>query len=267
MSQLVAAAPHLQAQDRQLTGIVLDAGTQRPLPGVEVRVLETQGTTTTEANGRFVLRGLPDRAVTLELRRLGYRRLQHRVETSAASIRILLSETAIELDELVVTGTPAATEKRAIGNAVSRFSGRDVVESTSVNEMQQLLNGRVPGLVQMPSAGNVGTGGLTRIRGIGSMSLPNRPVVYVDGVRVDNSERVGPSLRNGRQTSRINDINPEDIETVEVIKGPGRCHPLRNGSIPRRDSDHHEKRQGRSSSLRRRYPAGQHLVHERGRTH
>jgi outer membrane cobalamin receptor len=146
------------------------------------------------------------------LSRLGYRQLRHELKSGETNVRLALTESAVELDELVVTGTPGATAKRALGNSVDRISARDEVESTSVNEMQQLLNGRVPGLSEMLTSGNVGTGGLTRIRGINSMALTNGPIVYVDGVRVDNSERVGPSIRNGKQVSRINDHNPEDIE-------------------------------------------------------
>ena len=87
-------------------------------------------------------------------------------------------------------------------------------------DVQDVLATRVPGLMIMPTQGNVGTGAIVRIRGVSSLFLPNDPLVYVDGVRVDNNPRAGPLIRGGYNVSRLADIDPEDIETIEVIKGP-----------------------------------------------
>src|SRR5207302_10603086 len=82
------------------------------------------------------------------------------------------------------------------------------------------LGGGAAGLVVLPGAGNIGTGSTMHIRGVSSLALTNQPLIFVDGVRVDNSASGGPSIRDGAQMARINDINPEDIESMEVIKGP-----------------------------------------------
>ena len=107
-----------------------------------------------------------------------------------------------------------------------------------VRDVQDLLKGAAPGVTVRVGQGNVGTGGVIRMRGVTSLSLNNQPLIYVDGIRVNNDFRSGPSIRGGRQTSRINDINPEEIESIEIGTGGG--HALRHGSVQWRDSDHHE---------------------------
>jgi TonB-dependent SusC/RagA subfamily outer membrane receptor len=86
--------------------------------------------------------------------------------------------------------------------------------------VQQLLGQRDPGVVVQPAAGMVGAGSAIRIRGTASLSLTNQPIIYVDGVRIDNNAAGGPSIRQGRTAARLNDFNPEDIESIEIIKGP-----------------------------------------------
>jgi TonB-dependent SusC/RagA subfamily outer membrane receptor len=84
----------------------------------------------------------------------------------------------------------------------------------------QLLSQSSPGIRTPGVQGMVGAGGTIRIRGVSSMALGNQPLLYVDGVRVDNESSTGPNIRGGRMVSRLNDINPEDIESIEIIKGP-----------------------------------------------
>src|SRR5690606_12101427 len=87
--------------------------------------------------------------------------------------------------------------------------------------IQNLLSTQVAGLEVARAGGAVGAGGNTRIRGVGSVTLTGRPLIYVDGVRVDDTEATtSPAFSRGDAPSRINDFNPEDIERIEVIKGP-----------------------------------------------
>ncbi|MHB1225572.1 MAG: SusC/RagA family TonB-linked outer membrane protein, partial [Gemmatimonadaceae bacterium] len=129
---------------------------------------------------------------------------------------------AVELDQLVVTGTAGGTESRAIGNAVSQIKASDIVATQPVQNLQQLLNGRATGVAVIAGSGQVGTGSRVRIRGATSLSLTADPLIYVDGVRVDNAQSTGPISQGfgSRSVSRWNDFNPEDIESIEVIKGP-----------------------------------------------
>src|SRR5690606_29363750 len=95
-------------------------------------------------------------------------------------------------------------------------------ESSLIPNVQGLLNARASNVVVMPGTGMVGTGAKIRIRGASSLSLSNDPLIYVDGVRVDNAQATGPTIQafGSSVISRWNDFNPDDIESIEVIKGP-----------------------------------------------
>src|SRR5690606_27562453 len=96
----------------------------------------------------------------------------------------------------------------------------EVTQASAVNSMQDLLTGRTPGLAFSAGSGGVGTGSAITIRGNGSFNLARDPLIYVDGVRVDNDSQAGPDVGNGRGGSVLDDFNPEDIESIEIIKGP-----------------------------------------------
>src|SRR6185436_7455618 len=84
-----------------------------------------------------------------------------------------------------------------------------------------MLSVNVPGVRIMRASGGIGTGGTTRIRGSGSLSLSNEPLIYIDGVRSNNQAAVRSYGFNGQESpSRVNDLNPEEIESIEVLKGP-----------------------------------------------
>jgi TonB-linked SusC/RagA family outer membrane protein len=193
-----------------------------PVPSVQVQVAGTAFGTTTDASGRFRIGGLDGESVTLEVRRIGFRPARVVATVGSNDVRISLTEQSISLDQVVVTGTPGGQARREIGNAVTTVNAAEVTERGTVNNIQQLLNGRAPGVFVNPATGNVGTGARIRIRGASSLSLSNEPLIYVDGVRVNNAPATGPVNQGFGSTSisRINDINPEDIESIEVIKGP-----------------------------------------------
>ena len=103
-----------------------------------------------------------------------------------------LTQTAIALDEIVVTGTGIATEKRKFGNTIATLDVSTLDDAPIIN-FSQLLAGREPGVVVLPSSGWTGEGAQIRIRGSASLSQSNEPIVYVDGIRVDRSA-AGPSM-------------------------------------------------------------------------
>lgn len=203
-----------------VTGTVIAAGSLRPLQGAQLQVVGTQMGTMTDANGRFRLTQVEGSFVSVIVRMIGYNPKTVELRVGDANARIEITEAVSTLDQMVITGTPGATQMRAIGNAVSQVSAADVMKDAPVSDVQQLLNARVPGLTILPGSGNVGTGSGIRVRGVASLSLSNEPLLYIDGVRANNSPDGGPNIRQGRQVNRLNDINPEDIESIEVIKGP-----------------------------------------------
>ncbi len=218
---LVLAMPRaLVAQGGAVGGKVVDAQSLQPLTGAQVVVAGTNLGGLTDARGRFRITGLTGSQVELRVVMIGYKTATQAVTVGTEDVRIAVSQAAVALEELVVTGTPGQTQMRAVGNSVTKLNTGAVLEAKPVGSVESLLKGEVPGLTVRTGQGNLGTGGVIRVRGVSSLSLSNQPLIYVDGVRVNNDPRAGPSIRGGSQSSRLDDIDPEDIETIQVIKGP-----------------------------------------------
>jgi TonB-linked SusC/RagA family outer membrane protein len=152
---------------------------------------------------------------------VGYRPSRQQVSIGSGETVIAtfeLEQHVLILDEVIVTGTAGGAQKRTLGNAVGNISTADIVESAPVGDVSQLLNARVPGVVIQPPGGHAAAGARILVRGRSSMSLTSDPLVFVDGVRVDN--RMPTSGTNFNATSALNDFNPRDIESIEIIKGP-----------------------------------------------
>jgi TonB-linked SusC/RagA family outer membrane protein len=216
----VSLAASAMVRQDFVAGTVTDASTRRPIASAQVTVIGTILDARTDALGRFRIEGLQGAEVTLRVQVIGYRTITRTVPVGTPNVLIELNETAIMLDEVVVTGTAGRTERRAIGNVVETIRADDVLSTAPVQSVQQLLSQRATGLLQLPSAGQVGTGSPIRLRGTNSMSLRNGPLVYIDGIRMESDPRAGPGTRGGARINRLNDLNPQDIESVEIIKGP-----------------------------------------------
>jgi TonB-linked SusC/RagA family outer membrane protein len=214
--------PAAAAAQGTIGGLVVSAETQQPLGGASVMVSGTDIGTLTNNEGRFLLMRVPGNRVTLRVTMLGHRTTTVEAPVGATDLRVELEESAIELDRIVVTGTVGRQTKRALGNTVTTLDAEEVVEVAPVQTLTELLNGRSPGVAIIHTTGMLGGGNRVRIRGASSFSLSNEPLVYVDGVRVNNDQTSGPINQGfgSRGISRWNDINPEDIESIEIIKGP-----------------------------------------------
>lgn len=217
---LVAQADQGMPQEAVVAGSIVNASSLRPVAGAQIVVVDTQVGGLSDGRGRFRLTGLTGETATLRVVMLGYQEVSQEVRVGDQDIRLALQETAIALDQIIVTGTPGQTRTRAIGNSVGKLDAAEITEFAPASTVQDVLGGRIPGVAVLTGQGNVGTGGVTQVRGLATVSLTNEPLIFVDGIRVNNNPRAGPSIRGGRQVSRINDFNPEDIESIEVIKGP-----------------------------------------------
>lgn len=219
---VMAAALPLTGQTGNITGRVLNASTSQPLVGVQVHIAGLDAGTVTNQAGRFRL-AAPAGTHTVTFESLGFGTVEETVTLGAnqnVELNVALRAEALALDEIVVTGTAGGTQRRAIGNVVATVDAAAVMEVAPVNNVQGLLSQRTAGLIVLPTAGQVGTGSPIRIRGISSMSLANEPIVYIDGVRMDSDPRAGPGTRGGSRVSRLNDLSPEDVASIEIIKGP-----------------------------------------------
>ncbi|HET9984519.1 MAG TPA: SusC/RagA family TonB-linked outer membrane protein [Longimicrobiales bacterium] len=208
------------AQGGVVGGRVLDQASLRALSGAQVVVVGTQQGVVTDADGRFLIQGVSGDRVDVQAVMLGYRAATVSARVGQTDLRIVLEQSAVSLDQIVVTGTPGGEQRRAIGNSVATVRAADVVATQPVGSVQELLNGRAPGVTFTQGGGKVGGGGLINIRGVSSISLNTQPLLYIDGVRVDNDVATGPRVQGGSVASRLSDLNPEDIESIEVIKGP-----------------------------------------------
>ncbi len=219
---LLAVAPvHAQEEGRVL-GVVQEAASLRPVAGATVEVVGTDLAALTDQSGRFLLLNVSGTEVTLRVSSLGYRTTEVTARVGDTDVQIRLGESPIALDEIVITGTAGGEQRRAVGNLVTRVDAVEAVELAPIANLERLINGRAPGVVITPGTGMVGSGSQIRIRGTNSFSLTNQPLLYVDGVRVDNAQSTGISVQGFGSSviSRINDFNPEDIESIEIIKGP-----------------------------------------------
>jgi TonB-linked SusC/RagA family outer membrane protein len=219
---VVAQPTPLPAQQGVIAGVVIDARTQRPLAAAQVAVEGGAGTTTNEA-GQFRLTNVPGSQVTLIVRRVGYRGISEpNVAVGRTDVRLLLTEAPRLLEQMVVTGTAEPVERRALGHAVTTVDAATVQQTAPVQSTANLINGRAPGVVIVGGSGAIGSGPRFRVRGASSLSLSDQPLVYIDGVRMANDVSTGPTTQffGSAVVSRLNDINPDDIESIEVIKGP-----------------------------------------------
>jgi TonB-dependent SusC/RagA subfamily outer membrane receptor len=217
----ICSSTSLHAQGRLVTGRIIDAFSRRPIQGAFVSLGSTRGVTS-DATGHFVLPLQFDTAVTISIQRLGYRSEQRRVVPGGPLLDVELAEAAIELNGIVVTGTAGAVQKRSIGNLVTTIDAAAVTQQVGAPDVGALLNGRAPGVIIMPPTGMVGTGPKVRVRGANSFSLNDQPLIYIDGVRVNNETASGPQVQGfgSAAITRLGDIQPAEIETIEIIKGP-----------------------------------------------
>ena len=206
-------------------GTVVNAGTRRPLSSVQVLVAGTTGSAGAITNDQGVFRLLNVSAGqhTVRTRLIGYAPVAKPVTVVAgetARIAIELSPSALELNAVVSTGTGGGTvEARKLGNTVASVEAPPNAPITSFSDV---LQGREPGVVVLPSSGTTGEGARIRIRGNASLSQSNEPIVYVDGVRIDNGGGFGAGFvgtGGGGRPSRLDDIDPTAIEKIEVLKG------------------------------------------------
>ncbi len=189
----------LAAQNRTVSGKVLDAQ-QQPIVGVAVLVDGTTRGTTTSENGSFTL-DIPAGEVVLNATYLGYIPQKVTVPSSKSEVTIYLQEDAIQLEEAVVIGY--GTQKRVnLTGAVSTVSSKEL-ENRLSHSVTNMLQGSVAGLNITTSSGKPGTSGSINIRGVNSINSAD-PLVVIDGVAGDSGD--------------LNRLNPADIESISVIK-------------------------------------------------
>lgn len=199
------------AQSKQITGKVTDQRDGSPLPGVTVKVKGLKEGTITNADGVFKLNVGPD-ASTLLFSFIGY--ADQEVPVSGRStINVALGSSSKDISEVVVVGYGTQL-KRDVTGSISKINAKEI-EDIPVASFEQAIQGKAAGVVIESGSGKVGQGIKVRIRGTSSISASSQPLYIVDGMPVESSLQ---SDANNEVTNPLVDINPNDIESVEVLK-------------------------------------------------
>jgi outer membrane receptor protein involved in Fe transport len=217
---MLASAPSSAWAQGSLTGLVTDAASGRPLSSAQVFIDGSGLGGLTNASGRYLIVNVPAGQHTLRATLIGFNNVDQMVTVSdgqATSSDFSMSQAALALDGIVVTGTAGQARRREVGNQIAQVNIADVPEA--VTGVGELLQTRVVGARIQFGSGNSGSGADIRLRGNSSTALSNQPLIYIDGMRAKSEPS---SSQNGAEDpySPLNDLNPDDIDRIEVVKGP-----------------------------------------------
>jgi TonB-linked SusC/RagA family outer membrane protein len=228
------ASTSASAQTRRITGRVTSEGSNDPIVAASVSVIGTTLGGVTTNDGRFSI-NVPAGPVTLRVRRIGYTPKIVNVSASLTEVNVALSKDVLELDKQVITGTATTVASINAANAVTVVSG-ERLNRVPAQTIDNALQGKVPGAVISTNSGAPGGGTQVQIRGISTINSSFSPLYVVDGVIVSNASIanglnvVSQASRTGtagnfsssqdQQVNRIADLNPNDIESIQVLKGP-----------------------------------------------
>lgn len=207
----------IYAQSYSLNGTVTDISGD-PLIGVVVREANSGAGTITDTNGQFMLTGQANsEELTITASYVGYFSETKRVNFSATTLDFILKEDLLRLDEIVVTGTSNEVNKRTLGNAISTLDSQQL-ENSGAESLDRALSGKVSGALVNQNSGNPAGGVSVTLRGNSTVYGSSDPLYIIDGVIIDNSSNELIDL-GGYTQNRLVDINPQDIDHIEIIKG------------------------------------------------
>jgi TonB-linked SusC/RagA family outer membrane protein len=226
---LLASVPGLSAQVREVAGRVTNEQTGQ---GVSEAVISVQGTgiaVRSAADGRFVF-NIPDGDQLLIVRAIGFKRDSVAVPALERTVEIALEPDPFKLEEVVVTGQSTGIEKRNLPNAVATVSASELTRAPT-GTLESALQGKIPGSLIQANSGAPGGGIQVNLRGVSTINGDINNLFVIDGIVISNDAIPnGANAVTGAQTggnprnqdnpvNRIADLNPQDIERIEVLKG------------------------------------------------
>jgi len=217
---LFTAGPVLAQQTGQITGTVTSAGNGLPMGDVQVSIEGTGLGQLSNQDGRFLILNVPVGQVEVVAQLIGYGEERQTVTVAAGAPTVVdfqLRTRAVELEGMVVTGTPIAAQRREVGNSISLITAEQI-EALPVTNVADILRGRTLGVTVTGSPSQPGAGSNLTIRGINSLNGRNDPLIYIDGVRMFEGQYETGS-GNAQGATSLGGIDPRDIERIEVIKG------------------------------------------------
>jgi len=217
---LAATAFTAQAQGGRVAVRVTDGANQQPVGQAQVQVVGTTLGGLTGPDGRFTIRGVPSGTHQIRVLRVGYGEQKKPVtvsDSAEATVDFTISAVAISLTPVVTTAT-GEQRRVELGNSISQIDAAKVASEAPIRSIEDLINSRTAG-VTVQSGTQTGTGARVRIRGQSSLSLSNEPIYVIDGIRMTSNLGSGFGT-GGNNASRVGDLNPDEIENVEIVKGP-----------------------------------------------
>ena len=216
-ASLIGATP-LLAQ-RTITGKVTDRNSGLPVISVAVTVEGTTVGATTRDDGTYRINQVPTGTRVVTARRVGYSPARQTVTVAGQDLTVDLqiAAAATSLEGVVATAT-GQQRKIELGNTVASVDVAARAELAPIKSIGDLLNAQASG-VQVMDANSTGASSRIRVRGVSSMALSNDPIYVIDGVRMTSTVG-GAGTGGGTLPSRVNDLNPSEIESIEVVKGP-----------------------------------------------
>lgn len=211
------------AQNRQITGQVTDG--KEPIIGASVSVKGTSIGTATDVNGRYSLT-IPASAQTLLVKAVGMKSQEVSI-AGLSEVNVKMAQDVVKLDETVITAFGIERERKTLGYSQQKVSGDELRKSGEQN-MIQGLSGKAAGVFVQGSGGTPGASSKVLLRGNATFTGENQPLIVVDGVPIDNSTTqstagdnpFNSNLSGVNNSNRGVDINPDDIESMNVLKGP-----------------------------------------------
>lgn len=219
----------MQAQNKTFSGRVTDVS-GNPLPGASVSVQKTRQGTVTNIEGKFEINA-PE-GTTLVINFTGFKSRNIKLNAGDAVLAIVMEEDVAKLDEIVVTGLATTVKRRNAANSVASVSAKELTGVAPAQTFDAALSGKITGANIVANSGAPGGGMSIKLRGVSSVFGTTQPLYVIDGVVISNrilstGANVVTAAQGGGNatstqdngTSRIADINPQDIENVEILKG------------------------------------------------
>ncbi|MGY6521225.1 MAG: SusC/RagA family TonB-linked outer membrane protein [Mongoliitalea sp.] len=211
-----------------VSGTVRDDRSGEPLIGATILVRNTTQGAVTDLDGRFTIGISGNANAVLVVSSLGYVSQSIPVTSSTGSITVSLKQDATNLEEVIVTGLASSVKRSNLANAVSSVSSKELTGTTTIQTTDGALYGKIAGATIRSNSGAPGGGVSIQLRGISTLTGASQPLIIVDGVYINNSfQRTGRASVSGAGGSnqddganRLADLNPNDIESIEVLKGP-----------------------------------------------
>ena len=225
VAALLALGVPLAAQQTAggaITGRVTDRVSGQPVSDVRVQIVGTQRGGLTRANGTYRIAGVPNGTYTVRASRIGYAAGTATATVSGngeATANFSLGQAENVLDKVTVSGATGGTARaREVGASVSRIDTSSF-NVAAVTNLSQVLSARTPGVSVQAGGGTIGVSNRIRLRGPTSINLSNDPLLVIDGLVSNNNTSNFAVGVGGATTSRLDDINPQDIEDIQVLKG------------------------------------------------